>query len=104
MPSLLPFRFAPRLAGCALLLVLAATTPAWAADSPPKPDSYLCPNVPKLGVDCFLEAVDHLYTMCRQVKSIEILEFGYDKSDEGTNGSKSEYCIDKHKSTIGRPL
>ena len=41
--------------------------------------------------------------MCRQVKSIEIIEFGYEKSDEGTNGAKSEYCVDKHRLSIARP-
>jgi hypothetical protein len=41
--------------------------------------------------------------MCRQVKSIEIIEFGYEKSVEGTNGAKSEYCVDKHRLSITRP-
>ena len=41
--------------------------------------------------------------MCRQVKSIEIIEFGYEKSTEGTNGAKSEYCVDKHRLSITRP-
>ena len=42
--------------------------------------------------------------MCRQVKSIEIIEFGYEKSDEGVNGAKSEYCVDKHKLSMTRPV
>jgi len=70
----------------------------------PRPDTYLCPNA--LGgkaVDCFLNAIEHLYTMCRQVKSIEIIEFGYEKSDEGVNGAKSDYCVDKHKLSMTRP-
>jgi hypothetical protein len=70
----------------------------------PKPETYLCPDA--LGgkaVDCFLNAVEHLYTMCRQVKSIEIIEFGYEKSEDGVNGAKSEYCVDKHKVSITRP-
>jgi hypothetical protein len=54
-------------------------------------------------VDCFLHAVEHLYTMCRQVKSIEIIEFGYEKSADGVNGAKSEYCVDKHRQSIVRP-
>ena len=54
-------------------------------------------------VDCYLDAVEHLYTMCRHVKSIEIIEFGYEKSDEGVNGAKSEYCVDKHKLSMTRP-
>ena len=41
--------------------------------------------------------------MCRQVKSIEIIEFGYERSTEGTNGAKSEYCVDKHRLSITRP-
>lgn len=70
----------------------------------PKPETYLCPATDGTkAVDCFLNAVEHLYTMCRQVKSIEIIEFGYDKSDEGVNGAKSEYCVDKHKLSMTRP-
>ena len=36
-----------------------------------------CPNDASTGLDCYLDAVVHLYTMCRHVKSIEIIEFGY---------------------------
>lgn len=90
-----------------LLLALAvAASPAFAqkGDAPPKPDTYICPNSAGPGaVDCFLNAVEHLYTMCRQVKSIEIIEFGYEKSDEGVNGAKSEYCVDKHRVSMTRP-
>ena len=93
-----------------LLLALAAAAgfaaaPAVAqkAEAAPKPDTYLCPNATGGAVDCFLHAVEHLYTMCRQVKSIEIIEFGYEKSDEGTNGAKSEYCVDKHRASMARP-
>ncbi len=66
--------------------------------------NYVCPNAdggPAL--DCFFDAVRHLYTMCKHVKSIEIIEFGYDKSEEGTNGAKSEYCVDKQKLNMTRP-
>ncbi len=76
---------------------------ARAADAAPKPDTYLCPHATGGAVDCFLHAVEHLYTMCRQVKSIEIIEFGYEKSVDGTNGAKSEYCVDKHRLSITRP-
>jgi len=69
----------------------------------PKPDTYICPDAPAGGVECYLQAVSHLYTMCRHVKSIEIIEFGYEKSTEGTNGAKSEYCIDKQKLSMVRP-
>jgi hypothetical protein len=41
--------------------------------------------------------------MCRNVKSIEVIEFGYEKSTEGTNGSKSEYCLDKQRQNIAQP-
>jgi hypothetical protein len=90
-----------------LALCLAANPfPAAAqkGDAAPKPDTYICPHMTGGGaVDCFLNAVEHLYTMCRQVKSIEIIEFGYEKSDEGVNGAKSEYCVDKHKLSMTRP-
>jgi hypothetical protein len=87
------------------ILVLAAPACAAAqkAEAAPKPETYLCPNATGGAVDCFLHAVEHLYTMCRQVKSIEIIEFGYEKSEEGVNGAKSEYCVDKHKASIARP-
>jgi hypothetical protein len=76
---------------------------ARSAEPAPKPETYLCPHATGGAVDCFLHAVEHLYTMCRQVKSIEIIEFGYEKSAEGTNGAKSEYCADKHRLSITRP-
>lgn len=69
----------------------------------PKPDTYICPHSTGGAVDCYLQAVSHLYTMCRHVKSIEIIEFGYEKSIEGTNGAKSEYCVDKQKLSMARP-
>ena len=69
----------------------------------PKADTYICPDATGGAVDCYLQAVSHLYTMCRHVKSIEIIEFGYEKSTDGTNGAKSEYCVDKHKLSMVRP-
>lgn len=89
-----------------LFVALAAAQPAMAqrGDFAPRPDTYICPNSNGArAVDCFLDAVEHLYTMCRQVKSIEIIEFGYEKSDEGVNGAKSEYCVDKHRGSMARP-
>jgi hypothetical protein len=66
--------------------------------------NYICPNADGQGaLDCYFDAVAHLYTMCKHVKSIEIIEFGYEKSDEGTNGAKSEYCLDKQKLSMTRP-
>jgi len=85
------------------LLGFATPLLAQKADAPPKPETYLCPYATGGAVDCFLHAVEHLYTMCRQVKSIEIIEFGYAQSTEGTNGAKSEYCVDKHRASITRP-
>ena len=93
----------PVLASAAAFALALSASPAQAQGAP-KPDTYLCPNVSSgASVDCFLDAVAHLYTMCRQVKSIEIIEFGYDKSEEGVNGAKTEYCIDKHKLSMTRP-
>ena len=66
--------------------------------------NYVCPNTDgKSGLDCYFDAVQHLYTMCRHVKSIEIIEFGYEKSEEGVNGAKSESCVDKQRINITRP-
>jgi len=88
-----------------VLGLIAAAVPmaARSAETAPKPETYLCPNATGGAVDCFLHAVEHLYTMCRQVKSIEIIEFGYEASDRGTNSAKSEYCVDKQKLNITRP-
>ena len=66
--------------------------------------NYVCPNADGKGpLDCYFDAVMHLYTMCRHVKSIEIIEFGYEKSEEGFNGAKSEYCTVKQRINIIRP-
>ena len=66
--------------------------------------NYICPDHdggPAL--DCYFEAVAHLYTMCKHVKSIEIIEFGYEKATEGTNGAKSEYCLIKQRLNMAKP-
>ena len=66
--------------------------------------NYVCPHADgQPAVECYFDAVQHLYTMCRNVKSIEVIEFGYEKSTEGTNGSKSEYCLDKQRQNIAQP-
>ena len=66
--------------------------------------NYVCPHADgQPALECFFDAVQHLYTMCRNVKSIEILEFGYEKSTDGTNAAKSESCLDKQKQNIARP-
>lgn len=67
-------------------------------------DPYICPTAQKgSGTDCFFEAVQQTYTMCRQVKSIEIIEFGLEGAQQGVNGAKTEGCIEKHKRLIARP-
>src|SRR2546425_13158787 len=69
-----------------------------------KVDPYICPTAAHgSGMECFLEAVPQTYTMCRQIKSIEIIEFGLTGAQEGVHGAKTEYCIDKHKLSIARP-
>jgi len=66
--------------------------------------NYVCPHADGRGaLDCFLDAVEHLYTMCRNVKSIEILEFGYEDSQEGLNAAKYESCVDKQKLNMAKP-
>ena len=90
----------------ALLFVLVAAgslfpSAAFALD---KVDPYICPTkTQSSGLDCFLEAVPQTYTMCRHIKSIEIIEFGLTGAQEGVHGAKTEYCIDKHKLLIVRP-
>ena len=90
-----------------VLVLLAAAAvqfaPAAAAQKFQSGSNYICPNNSDTGLDCYLDAVVHLYTMCRHVKSIEIIEFGYEKSTEGTNGAKSEYCVAKQKQNMARP-
>lgn len=67
--------------------------------------NYVCPHADgKPALDCYFDAVVHLYTMCRDVKAIENIEFGYEKSTEGTNGAKTEYCLDKQKENIRKPF
>lgn len=67
--------------------------------------NYVCPHADgKPALDCYLDAVQHLYTMCRNVKAIEILEFGYEKSTDGTNGRKSDSCLEKQKQNIAAPF
>jgi hypothetical protein len=66
--------------------------------------NYVCPNAdggPPL--DCYYDAVRHLYTMCRHVKSIEIIEWGYEKAQEGVNQAKSDYCIEKQRGNMVKP-
>jgi hypothetical protein len=89
-------------AATAAALALASAPLLAANDFDQKPETYICPNATGDAIECYLDAVPHLYTMCRQVKSIEIIEFGYERAQEGVNGAKSEYCVDKHKRSIAR--
>jgi len=66
--------------------------------------NYVCPHADgKPQLECYFDAVSHLYTMCRNVKSIEVIEFGYENSRAGVNAAKSESCLDKQKQNIARP-
>ncbi len=97
-----------RLVAVALAIAVASSAPLAQAQATKKKfapaSAYICPNQSETALDCYLDAVTYLYTMCRQVKSIEIIEFGHEKAQEGTNGAKSEYCIVKHKLSIAPPL
>jgi hypothetical protein len=86
------------------LVVLFAALGASACLALDKVDPYICPTTSQgSGIDCFLEAIPQTYTMCRDIKSIEIIEFGLAGAQDGVHGAKTEYCIDKHKSTIVHP-
>lgn len=87
--------------GCAI--AASAFAPAATAQKFQPGSVYICPNDSDTGLDCYLDAVRHLYTMCRHIKSIEVIEFGYEKAQQGVNGAKSEYCVDKQKINITRP-
>ena len=103
-----PVRFLAFIAAAALAAPAAAQSylpQSKAIGGNPGPQhNYICPNVDGgRALDCYLDAVRHLYTMCKHVKSIEIIEFGYAASEQGTNATKSEYCADKQKLNIARP-
>jgi hypothetical protein len=95
------------LAAMATLLCPLALSPASAemiGGNPGPQYNYICPDADnKPALDCYFDAVTHLYTMCKHVKSIEIIEYGYDQSMEGTNGAKSESCLTKQKLNMTRP-
>ena len=86
------------------LLAVSALLPAPSVYALDKVDPYICPTALNgSGIDCFFEAVSQTYTMCRQVKSIEIIEFGLAGAQEGVHGAKTEGCIEKNKRLIARP-
>ena len=99
-----------RTSACLAAAALAAFAAAPAAaqkmigGNPGPAHNYVCPNADKgPPLDCYFDAVRHLYTMCRHVKSIEIIEWGYEKAQEGVNQAKSEYCIDKQRGNMKGP-
>jgi hypothetical protein len=66
--------------------------------------NYVCPNADRAPpLDCYFDAVRHLYTMCRHVKSIEIIEWGFEKAQEGVNAAKSNSCIEKQRGNMTKP-
>jgi hypothetical protein len=66
--------------------------------------NYVCPHADGQGpLDCYFDAVQHLYTMCRNVKAIEIVEFGYEGSVEGLSNAKYESCVEKQKGNMKAP-
>ena len=102
MRRVLTFSFATVFA--ALSAIGYGTLTAGVAHALDKVDTYICPTMHQgSGIDCLLEAVPQTYTMCRHVKSIEVIEFGLIGAQEGVNGAKTEGCIDKHKLSIARP-
>jgi hypothetical protein len=87
-----------------LSTILFGMLAAGAAHALDKVDTYICPTMHTgSGTACFLEAIPQTYTMCRHIKSIEVIEFGLLGAQEGVNGAKTESCIDKHRLSIARP-
>ena len=89
------------------LPVAALAAPAAAetiGGNPGPAHNYVCPNADgKPALECYFDAVPHLYTMCKHIKSIEIIEFGYEHSTEGTHAAKTESCVVKQKLSMAKP-
>jgi hypothetical protein len=97
--------FAGMLAALAVLFAAPLARAETIGGNPGPAHNYVCPHADgRPALDCYLDAIVHLYTMCRDVKAIENIEFGYQKSTEGTNGAKTEYCLDKQKENIRKPF
>ncbi len=97
------FLLAAALAGALACLALPADA-EMIGGNPGPAYNYICPDHDGgAPMECYFEAVVHLYTMCKHVKSIEIIEFGYPKATEGTNGAKSEYCLTKQRQNMAKP-
>jgi hypothetical protein len=89
---------APRTRACRLRACSRSGRAETIGGNPGPQYNYICPHADGAGaLDCYFDAVQHLYTMCRNVKSIEIIEFGYEDSIEGLNAAKYESCLDKQK-------
>jgi len=92
------------IAALAALVIPPASAQKMIGGNPGPAYNYVCPNAdgaPPL--DCYFDAVRHLYTMCRHVKSIEIIEWGFEKSQEGVNDAKSNSCIEKQRGNMAKP-
>jgi hypothetical protein len=90
------------------LAVLALLSPPASAETiggnPGPAHNYVCPHADgQGGLDCYFDAVQHLYTMCRNIKAIEIIEYGYENSGEGVNDAKYASCVDKQKGNMKGP-
>ncbi|MBS0322093.1 MAG: hypothetical protein JSR18_16235 [Proteobacteria bacterium] len=104
MSTRFPFRALLAVALCAAAVVATAVRAEMIGGNPGPAYNFVCPNSDgKPPLDCYFDAVTHLYTMCKHVKSIEIIEFGYEQSTEGTNAAKSESCVTKMKLNMTRP-
>ena len=65
------------------------TLTAGSAHALDKVDTYICPTMHQgSGTDCFLEAIPQTYTMCRQIKSIEVLPVDAEPSAHGLDVSR----------------
>jgi hypothetical protein len=73
------------------VVVLASALRAGPAFALDKVDPYICPTQSQgSGIDCFLEAVPQTYTMCRHIKSIEIIVRPYQAALREAAHSKEE--------------
>ena len=90
-----------------LAVLVLLSPPAFAetiGGNPGPAHNYVCPHADGQGaLDCYFDAVQHLYTMCRNIKAIEIIEYGYEKSGEGLNDAKYASCVDKQKDHMKGP-
>jgi hypothetical protein len=82
-------------------LVLAA---GGLAPSPALADrQFFCGKDIPGAVECYVYAVSYAYRMCHQVQTIAVIEYGIEESNQGTNGKKYEFCVDKQKRLIREP-